>query len=432
MPAYQSTATIPDGLLRKRKRAASNDEPQPSPQKKLAGPTNPDAPLLEAQFVTSLWSGGPADRPQALLYQAKTAYSSKRVSLLASTFTKYMIDAETSNGDRMYAHKQAIQDHQQTPSDATQSVPPNTQASTTPAPTKKPEKTYLQSPSIASWLSQEKVYTEKTMMCKAGRKGMELFLRSQDVDVDAEYPPGKWVFDGQGEKIARNRALMQRCQQVQGNIIAERNADKAEKAKQAGRTSEAHDANTANEAKKTNHIDAAKATPLVNISAGMMFNGMSAATPLTQNALHLHVRAPHIAIAQNPAMQSDDGARAMLQTRESLRIIRARALQQIKDTRDQGLDTFAAMFFADPTNPIISTSVEQLVFNIVECELRLQGSDGMPNVQPPQSRSDLIQTLHSYRAMLVYQLHGAVKWGQGSDPVAMAGQLVAQEFPARL
>lgn len=163
-----------------------------------------------------------------------------------------------------------------------------------------------------------------------------------------------------------------------------------------------------------------------------MFNDMVAATPLTQNALHLHVQAPHIAIAQNPTMQFEDGNRAMLQTRESLRIIRARALQQIKDTRDQGLDTFAAMFFADPTNPVISTSVENLVFKIVECELRLQRSDGMRNVQPPQSLSDLIQTLNSYRVMLVYQLHGAVKWDRGLDPVAMAGQLVAQEFPARL
>lgn len=92
MLAYQSTATIPDGLLRKWKRATSNDERQPSPQKKLAGLAKPDAPLLEAQFVTSLWSGGPADRPQALLYKDKTTYSntmaSKRVSLLTPTSTK--------------------------------------------------------------------------------------------------------------------------------------------------------------------------------------------------------------------------------------------------------------------------------------------------------------------------------------------------------
>ena len=398
--------------LRSRKRAASNSEPESPPQKKLA---------VHADLV---WSGGPEDRAWVLHSTIALAGSDAKNGKqnyflrLQPTDNPIGVDEPSNNhlcsactGSRIV--QQPTEDSNlQTSDDDAQSDAIDSPDASTSTVVEKPKKVNKQLMTIEQWNNQDSVYSETTMMSKAGKKGMELFLRSQGVDVDKEFPSSKWVVNEKGEKIARNTALMKRCQQVQGDIIAKRNANRIANG----------DATKTSKAKKGTTPANTPPAP----SSDRVLRKKQNAAPLQLDASNANAAA-----TQNLVAQAGNNSASMLQARGGLMLIRGQALEQLKNAHDHDVGSFAAMFFADPTKPIISTSVERLVFKIVECEHRIQESGGMSNVHATPDVTDFINELHGDRARLVYELQGSVKWDQDVDPVAMASRLVAEVFPAK-
>ncbi|KAF2451654.1 hypothetical protein P171DRAFT_478687 [Karstenula rhodostoma CBS 690.94] len=262
------------------------------------------------------------------------------------------------------------------------------------------------------WYNANNVFADSTLKSKVCASGMEEFLRWEGVDLDKEFPRkgGKYT-NAQGERVARNEAMKIKVQEVQQAYIDARKA--GVRTVPQGWTGKGF------EHEEPSYLALAHSFPTSTPAAD---GAAATASNKHQRTRKLHVHIP-----------KDEGAEIVSQARTDLHAIHRYAAEQLSKAYEKRVKGIAADE-GDTTKPTISPKVDRLVFDIVDCHIRLR-MVRMRQDYGADTEEDLAviaSEMHSHRAQLIVELQGSMKREKDQDPVLLACQLVLQEFPANV
>lgn len=255
-----------------------------------------------------------------------------------------------------------------------------------------------------NWYEAKAVFADGTLINKICAPGMEEFLRWEGVDLDKEFPRrgGKYT-NAEGERINRSTALKNKVQKMHQAYIDARSVG-------------IRDVPQGWTGKGFEHEEPSSPAPA---SAGI---SATVSGKKRQSARKTRVSTP-----------KDEGDEVVSQTRTDLQAIHRYAAEQLSKAYEQRVQDVAADE-GENSKISISAKVDRLVFDIVDCHIRLR-MVRMRQEHGADTEEDLAgitSEMHKRRAELIMELQHAVKWAKGQDPVLLACQLVLQEFPANV
>lgn len=235
---------------------------------------------------------------------------------------------------------------------------------------------------------------------------MEEFLRLENVDIAREFPRGTKYKDSDGNAIARSEALKNKCVELQQAFIDARNAG-------------------------------TRTAPKDWVWNGSRGKALSVAVPAAQELPAIEAgsdsSAEKTGRTPKPALFKTVGNETAIvsQLRKDLRKLHGQTANKLCKSYLVGfLDS--TVDDAAPTRPIISATVDQLVFDTVKCQLQFEiiRFRIVHGTKDSTDDNHILRELHNYRAKLVTELQRIIQGEKGLDPVLVATQVVLQEFPA--
>ncbi|KAJ4351523.1 uncharacterized protein N0V89_006866 [Didymosphaeria variabile] len=257
------------------------------------------------------------------------------------------------------------------------------------------------------WYNRTNVFADTTLKNKIGGLGMVQFLAWEGVDVETEFAEmGKKYKDAKGSTIARNEAMKNKAQEVHQAYIDARTAG----TRQVPLGWVNRDFLPGYEPSLPGSVQA-HALPPASPGNGAATTGVKKAS---------HSRKRQAATVAN----KDNGV--VLQTRKDLQAIHRQAAEQLVETYERRLQGIIVSV-PEPAEPVISTAVDRLVYNILDRQmhLRLIRVVHEHRTTVEDDHADIMNEIQDYRAALATELQRTVKWETGQDPML----LVAQEFP---